>query len=310
MSPALVNSPDEIIAINTQMLWAGLQILRYNNTMLSHEDKVRLAAIADNEELWKLVRDASPDVLMNAISNKCLTEDMAVLIAKKKNTSSEVLGVLAADIRFKGSYQLKLSICKNPKTPPKITLSLLKFLRIFDLGDITKDQNIPIAIRQKIEYSLLEKAASLPSGVKVALAKRSSINIIISLLEKGDKNVVCSCLESPFLTEEHLCKVINAQSTKPLLIRAVSGHAKWSLRYRIKYSLVRNYHTPMADVTRFINTLKTNDLRELYADESLPSSTRPYIFNELSFRNKSVEIPREKRYNLSGDEDSELTDGD
>ena len=66
----------------------------------------------------------------------------------------------------------------------------------------------------------------------------------------------------------------------------------------------------MAYVIQFINTLKTADLRELYSDKSLPSSTRPYIFNELSVRNESVEIPQEKRYNLSGDEDSELTDGD
>ena len=292
------------------MFWAVRRFLRYNNIMFSHEDKLRLAQTADNEELWKLVRDPSSDVVMNTISNKSLTEDMAVFIAKKKNTSSEVLGILASDIRFKGSYKLKLSICKNPKTPPKITLSLLKFLRIFDLGDITKDQNIPIAIRQKIEYSLLERSASLPSGVKVALSKRSSVNIIISLLEKGDKNVVSSCLESPSLTEEHLCKLINAPAAKPILIKALSEHAKWSLRYRIRYSLVRNYHTQMAYVIQFINTLKTADLRELYSDKSLPSSTRPYIFNELSFRNESVEIPQEKRYNLSGDEDTELTDGD
>ena len=91
---------------------------------------------------------------------------MAVFIAKKKNTSPEILGMLAADIRFKGSYKLKLSICKNPKTPPKITLSLLKFLRIFDLGDITKDQNIPINIRQKIEYSLLERVSFTALGRK------------------------------------------------------------------------------------------------------------------------------------------------
>jgi len=278
--------------------------------MLSHEDKLRLTEVADNEELWKLVRDSSSEVVMNAIFNKNLTEDMAVFIAKKKNTSPEVLSILAADIRFKSNYKLKLSICKNPKTPLKITLSLLKFLRIFDLGDITKNKNIPINIRQKIEYSLLERVASLPSGVKVALAKRSSINIITSLLAKGDKNVVCSCLESPSLTEEHLCKLIDAPATKPLLIRTLSEHAKWSVRYRIRYSLVRNYHTPLSYATKFINALKTIDLRELYSDQSLPSSTRPYIFNELSFRNESVEIPQEKRYNLSGDEDSDLADTD
>jgi hypothetical protein len=276
--------------------------------MLSHNDEVQLTRTAENEELWKLVRDSSRDVSLQAIFHKNLTEDMAVCIARKKNTSSELLGILAADIRFKGSYKLKLALCNNPKTPQKIILSLLKFLRIFDLGDITKNQNIPITIRQKIEYSLIEKIASLPSGIKVAMTKRSSLNIIIALLEKGDKHLICSCLESPLMTEDHLCTLINKTGSSPLFIKTIAEHSKWSLRYRIKYALARNYHTPLMYVTKFIHTLKTTDLRELYSDRSLPSSTRPYIFSELILREESVEIPQEERYNLSEDEDSGFTD--
>ena len=278
--------------------------------MLSHDDKLKLARSSDSEELWELVRDSSPDVVLNTIFNKNLNEDMAIFIARKKNSSPEVLGTLAADIRFKGSYILTLAICNNPKTPLKITLSLLKFLRIFDMGDITKNQNIPISIRQKIEYSIIEKIPSLPSGVKAALTKRSSINIIIALLEKGDRNVILCCLESPLLTEDHLCTLINKPKTKHLLIKTIAEHPKWSLRYRIQYLLVRNYYTPMTYATKFISTLKTADLRELYSDTSLPSSTRPYIFHELALRDESAEIPEEEMYNLSGDEDSDFADND
>src|SRR5574340_1252831 len=173
--------------------------------MLSHDDKVKLARAADTEELWQFVRDPSLEVVLSSISNKNLTEDMAVFIAKTKSSTAEVLGLLASDIRFKGSYKLKLAICKNPKSPMKIVLSLLKFLRIFDLGDITKNQSVPINIRQKIEYSIMEKMTALPTGVKVALARRSSINVITSLMGKGDRNVISSCLESPLMTEDHLC---------------------------------------------------------------------------------------------------------
>ena len=278
--------------------------------MLSHDDKMKLNRSADSDELWNLVRDSNPDVVYNTIFNKNLTEDMAVFIARKKNSSPEVLGMLAADIRFKGSYKLKLAICNNPKTPLKTTLSLMKFLRIFDLGDITKNHNIPISIRQKIEYSVFEKISSLPSGVKVALAKRASSNIIVQLLEKGDRNVILSCLESPLLTEDHLCALINKSKTKHLWIKTVAEHPKWSLRYRIKYALVRNYYTPMIYATKFISTLKTADLRELYSDTSLPASTRPYIFQELALRDESAEIPQEEMYDLSGDEDSDFADKD
>jgi hypothetical protein len=278
--------------------------------MMSIDDKMKHARSADSEELWKLIRDSGDDVVLNAVSNRNLTEDMAVFIARQKKTSSEVLGILAGDIRFKGSYKLKLSLCKNPKSPQKIVLSLLKHLRIFDLGDITKDRNIPMPIRQKIEYSLSEKIASLPSGVKAALAKCSSLTILISLLGTGDKKVIHSCLESPLLTEDHLCKLINKPDSKRFLIKLLAEHPKWSLRYKIRYALAKNYHTPMTYVTDFISTLKTIDLRELYSDKSLPLSTRPYIFNELSTRGEPVEIPQEEIYNLSGDEDSGFADTD
>ena len=278
--------------------------------MISRDENLKLASDSDSEELWKLVRDSRADTVLNAISNKNLNEDMAVFIAKKKNSAPEVLGMLATDIRFKGSYKLALAICSNPKTPIKITLSLLKYLRIFDLGDITKNQNIPISIRQKIEYSVIERISSLPSGVKVALAKKASINVIIQLLEKGDRNVISSCLESPLLTEDHLCALINRAKTKYLLIKTIAEHPKWSLRYRVKYALVRNYDTPMAYSTKFITTLKTADLRELYFDTSLPSSTRPYIFNELTLRDESAEIPKEEIYELSGYEDSDFADNE
>jgi hypothetical protein len=278
--------------------------------MLSHDDKMKLARTADSEELWTLVRDSSPDVVCNSIFNQNLTEDMALFMARKKNSSPELLSMLAADIRFKGSYKLKLAICNNPKTPLKITLSLLKFLRIFDQGDITKNQNIPISIRQKMEYSIIEKIASLPSGVKVAMAKRSSIKIIVPLLENGDINVISSCLDSPLLTEDHLCTLINKPKTKQLLIKTIAEHPKWSLRYLIRYALVKNYFTPMPYATKFISTLKTADLRELYPDTSLPSSTRPFIFNELNLRDESAEIPQDEIYNLSGDEDADFDDND
>ena len=101
--------------------------------MLTHNDKVRLARTAGGEELWDLVRDPSQDVIMNAVLNMNFNEDMAVFIARKKNTAPEILSMLATDIRFRGCYKLKLAICNNPKTPLKVTLSLLKFLRIFDM---------------------------------------------------------------------------------------------------------------------------------------------------------------------------------
>src|ERR1700690_3299887 len=104
---------------------------------------------AGGEELWSAVKDPHPEVVGNAVYNRYFTEAMAIFLAKKKNVSSDLLSLLATDRRFKESYELKLLLCRNPATPQRVIISLLKFLRIFDLSDITRDQHVHINIRQK-----------------------------------------------------------------------------------------------------------------------------------------------------------------
>ncbi|MBI5632080.1 MAG: hypothetical protein HZA15_01150 [Nitrospirae bacterium] len=271
--------------------------------MISLEQRLARALIAQDEELWSLVRDPHPHVIMDVTLNRSLNEEMAVVLAKTRSTPAEALGFLAGDIRFKDSYKLKLALCKNPKTPQRVSFSVLKFLRIFDLGDLTRDQKVPVTLRQKIELMLMEKIPSLPSGISIALAKRSNSTVVTAIMSRGDSNVVNACLDSPVITETHLCEIINRHSVKPVVIHMISGHSKWSLRYAVKYSLIRNFHTPMIHVTQFIPDMKTSDLRELYYSESLPKATRPFIFLELRQRGENVEMPKEETYEISDDDD-------
>jgi len=268
------------------------------------EEKIKRAMTAEPEELWKLIREHNPEIIMNATLNRNLTEEMAVFMAKKKSSPSEALGFLAGDVRFRESYKLKIALCKNPKTPQRITFSLLKFLRIFDLSDLTRDQTIPLNVRQKIEQTLSEKIPSMASGVKTALARRANSSTVILLLEQGDEHVISACLDSPALTEGLLYRIINKTNTKPLLIRMIAEHPKWSLRYPIRFALLRNFSTSLVCATGFISHMKTTDLRDLYADPKLPASTRPFIFNELLRRNESTEATNEEIYTLSEEEDS------
>src|SRR5512135_1823396 len=105
--------------------------------MATVEQRMRAALTAGGEELWTLIRDPHPEVLSQSTLNRNLTEEMAVFIAKSKTVSAETLGFLAGDVRFRGSYRLKVVLCKNPRTPLKVVLSMLKFIRLFDLSDIT-----------------------------------------------------------------------------------------------------------------------------------------------------------------------------
>lgn len=276
--------------------------------MTSLEQRLERAHIAQDEELWALVRDTHPQVILNVTLNRSLNEEMALFLGKMRTTPAEALGFLAGDIRFKDSYKLKLALCRNPRTPLRVSFSLLKFLHIFDLGDLTRDQGVPVTMRQKIELMLTEKIPSMPSGVSIALAKRSNSTIVMAIMSRGNIKVVNACLDSPVITETHLCEIINRRDGKPAIIHMISEHPKWSLRYAVRYSLIRHFHTPLVHVTRFIPDMKTNDLRELYSYENLPGSTRPFIFSELRGRGEAIKIPEEETYEIS--KDNNLDNGD
>ncbi len=254
------------------------------------------------EDLWKLLKEhnlpwpSAPDKIEELLFHKDFTEEMAIALAENRRTPPECLSLLASTTRFRDSYRLKLALCKNPKTPQRVTLSLIKFLRLFDLADLTRNQNIHINIRQKIEQVIKEKIPSLPLGNRITLAKRASSAVVIALLERAKgKNsllLINTCLSSPVLKEGDILKLINTNTTPPEVLQAIAYHNKWSLRYWIRYALVRNFYTPLSRVVEFLKEMKTQDLEELYKDEVVPSSTRPFIYREIMERSSEIRAER------------------
>ncbi len=276
--------------------------------MSTVRDRIKAAMTAEGEELWKAIKTQHTEALENASLNRHLTEDMALYIAKNKNTSSETLGFLAGDVRFKDVYRVKLAVAKNPKCPQRVALSLIKYLRIFDLADITRDKRLPSMFRQKVELVISEKMPALPAGVKIALARRACADLVVKLIEGGDENVIEACLESPILTEDHIRKLIQRPRTKPLVISSIAGNSKWSLRHPIKFALMRNFFTPMESVERFVGEMGTAALQDLFHDPKVTAATKAFIHAELKRRNEPLEPPPEELYELRGDEDEDLED--
>lgn len=246
---------------------------------------------------------------MSVLFNPDFTEDMAVFIAKSRDVPAEAITMLAADRRFSGSYKLKVLICRNPRTPQRVVFSLLKFIRIFDLSDIAKDLHVQINIRQKIEAMITERIRSMPAGVQKALARRANAAILMAIMECSDESVIKVCLDSPLLTEGHVCGIINRPAVTSSVIRLISADRRWPLRYYVRYALIRNMHTPLVHVVKFIAGMKTVDLRDLHADPKLPLATRPFIYRELQKRAETVGLDTDEVYHLPEDDEDFLPAG-
>lgn len=252
------------------------------------ESALQLAATGREEELRLLVHHPSPKVILRLLINENLSEELAIIIANRKNLSTDVLEALYNDSRWKKSYRVMLSLCKNRKTPQKISLSIIKSLRVLDIADLTRNKQIPINVRIRAEATINEKILPMPLGIKKTLAKKASSNILIKLIEDGMRDVVSICLDSPNLTEGDIYKVVSMKKTPSHVIQQIAHHPKWSCRYQIQWALILNNYTPLSSVVKFLKKMKTVDLKELYTAPHVPSSTKPFIHRELLERDEII----------------------
>ena len=273
----------------------------------SEETRKEQAAAAGEEEISRYLHDPSPRIIRALLENRHLAEEDVLIIAQRKNLPPEILERIFKDKRWAGSYAVQLALARNPKSPLSVSLTIARYLRIFDLEEITRSHFIPLVFRHKAERIISERVFTMPLGNKKTLAKKAAGGVLLKLLQDPNAEVVRLCLNNPHITEGHLFKVINRANTAAATIRLIATHPNWSNRSLIRFSLVRNVQTPLALSVRFLSKMKLLDLRELYADPSLPMTIRPFIHRELWERGEEPkQVLEEKVFEIDEEEMAEF----
>jgi hypothetical protein len=273
----------------------------------SEETRSELAATAGEEEIASYLHDPSPKVIRTLLQNRHLSEEDLTIIAKRKNLPSDILEMIFKDKRWSESYPVRLALARNPRSPLSVSLTIARYLRIFDLEEITRSHFIPLVFRHKVEMIINERLPAMPPGNKKTLAKKATGGVLLKLLLDADAEVVKLCLNNPHITEGHLFKVISRSDTRGDTIRMIAEHPNWSSRSLIRVSLVRNVHTPLSFATQYITEMKIMDLRELYADPSVPVTIKPFIHRALWERGEEPKlVVEEKIFEISEEEMAEF----
>jgi hypothetical protein len=118
---------------------------------MSMSEKIRTAMVGSASERAILVRDANKVVARAAVKSPQIQENEAVRIAMMRNVSDEVLMEIARSPKWKSSYQIKLNLVQNPRTPMHIASKLIPYLFEHDVKAIAKSKNVsgPIATAAK-----------------------------------------------------------------------------------------------------------------------------------------------------------------
>jgi hypothetical protein len=271
----------------------------------TEEARIGQARSAREEDISRFLHDPSPNVVRALLTNKHLSKDDVLVMATRKNLPADILEMIGKDKRWAESYPIRLALAKNPKTPLSVSVSIARYLRLFDLAEISRSRFLPPVFRRKIESIIVEKVPTMELGIKKSLAKIVSGDVLQKMILDGYPEVVKLCLSNPYLLESHLYKVISRKNTTPGTIRTIAEHANWSTRYMIKLALIRNEHTPLSLSVRFLAALKIMDLRELYHDPSMPISIKPFIHRELWERGEQPDkVPEEQVYEVSEEDET------
>jgi hypothetical protein len=111
--------------------------------------KIRAATLGNAFLRSEAIRDPMKMVALAAIKSPGVTEIEAARHAGNQTLAEDVIRYIASRRDWTKRYGVKVSLCRNPKTPVVEVTRLLPFLRDRDLTSLVRSKNIPQAVVQQ-----------------------------------------------------------------------------------------------------------------------------------------------------------------
>jgi hypothetical protein len=214
-------------------------------------------------------------------SESPLTADLALAATKDRDLAPEAIEQISRNTAVMKSRKVQVALAAHPRAPRRIALRLIRELYTFDLMQFSLIPAVAADLKRVADELLVARLASITLGERIALARRSSAMVAAALLLDKESRVWQTALENPRVTEAAIVKALLRPAATPAFVKAVSHHAKWSLRPEIRMALLRNEYTPMARALEFARRLPPAQLRDILHASRLPEKIKEYLRNDL-----------------------------
>ncbi len=94
-----------------------------------------------------LIRDSNPAVARSVLNNNAVPESELEQIASNRSVLEEVLEDISRNARWMRKYRIVRALVANPRTPVGLAVRLTSRLSVRDLRTLSRDRNIPEAVR-------------------------------------------------------------------------------------------------------------------------------------------------------------------
>jgi hypothetical protein len=119
--------------------------------------KIRLAQLGNAFARSMLIRDPIKLVAVAAIKSPGVTDIEAARYAGNQTLAEEVIRYIASKREWTKMYGVKVSLCRNPKTPIPDAMKLLPFLREKDLTLLSKSKGVPSAVVAQARKLMMQR---------------------------------------------------------------------------------------------------------------------------------------------------------
>jgi hypothetical protein len=119
--------------------------------------KIRIATLGTSAERLLLVRDSNRLVAAAAVQSPMMNENEIARISASRQVSDDVLRLIAMNREWTRSYQIKLNLVSNPRTPFTFASRLVPHLHDHDVRSLSKSKNVSASVAQLARQQMSRK---------------------------------------------------------------------------------------------------------------------------------------------------------
>lgn len=246
--------------------------------------RLQRALLAEGDELFSLVQDVTPEVLLALLKNSHLTEEHLLAMLLRRDLGEDLLKALLQHELAISSYRLKFALAKHPKSPSSVLQPLLSHLHLFDLLTIclhpvtTPDQKLAA------ERTMVLRLPGVPLGNRITLARRAPSTLLVELLGGGEAPVIAAALDNPRLKEGSLVQYLSGGRATAQAITAIFRHLRWQKLPSIRQTLLKNPQTPENIFRQLLTSCPLSELKYLRLSNRLTVRQKILVTEEVQRR--------------------------
>jgi len=126
--------------------------------------------------------------------------------------------------------------------------------------------------REKKKRNILQRLHTMTPAQKIVLAQKGNKTVRMTLIRDANKIVAVAAIKNPGISESEIIGVATSRAVADDVIRIICNNREWTRSYAVKLALVQNPKTPIAFSMRFLQVIRSPDLKKLAGSKNIPSA--------------------------------------